>query len=310
MAAYSPTETQPLSAIGLMSVVRPAFDPTAMKWLEGRSVVRCPEQLRLHRALDELGWPCVLDDLDDAARRKYESAPEPILITTDGTILSGFGPWRLAVFDGRHEIDCIEYPIGEENSLQFILRYHQPRRTWNAYVRICMALTLEPYFQQQALENMRAGGKYKGLANLPNPYRIDVREEIAALVGVSPRLVGNVKMIQRAAHSRILEALRDGTLKINGGMQLCKLPKDRQLDQFIRCQEERATNRVIRRSIRRPTEEKNRPAIAAILEALLQQESRQPGSVLVRESSSKRSIISVGEGLDVGSHPQTDEQMI
>jgi hypothetical protein len=281
-----------------------------MRWLEGRSVVRCPEQLRLHRALDELGWPGVVDDLNDAARRKYESAPEPVLITMDGTILAGFGPWRLAVLDGRHEIDCIEYPIGEENSLQFILRYHQPRRTWNAYVRICMAVMLERYFHEQGLKNMRAGGKYKGLASLPNLYRIDVREETAALAGVSPRLVGNVKMIQQAAHSRILEALRDGTLKINGGMQLCKLPKAQQLEQFIRCQEERATNTVIRRSIRRPTEEKTRPDIAAVLEALRQQESRQPGSVLVRESSSKRSIIFVGEGLDVGWHPQTDQQMI
>jgi hypothetical protein len=67
-------------------------------------VVRSPEQLRLHRALEELGWTGVIGELNDAAGRKNQSVPEPILIATDGTILAGFGRWRLAVFEGTHEI--------------------------------------------------------------------------------------------------------------------------------------------------------------------------------------------------------------
>ena len=47
------------------------------------------------------------------------------MITTSGTILAGFGRWRLAVFEGRREIHCIEYPLGEDESLQFILTHHQ-----------------------------------------------------------------------------------------------------------------------------------------------------------------------------------------
>ena len=120
------------------------------------------------------------------------------------------------------------------------------------------------------------------MANLPNLSRIDVREEIAALAGVSPRLVGNVKMIQQAAHSCVLDALRNGTLKINGAMRLCKLPKAEQFEQFTRRQEDRSINRIISRLIRRPAEEKTSPDIAAVLEVLRRQEARQPGSVLVR----------------------------
>ena len=44
------------NAVELVSAVAPqSFNPTAMSRLEGRPVVRFPKQLRLHRALEELG---------------------------------------------------------------------------------------------------------------------------------------------------------------------------------------------------------------------------------------------------------------
>ena len=52
-------------------------------------------------------------------------------------------------------------------------------------------LKLEPFFQQKALDNMRAGGKYKGLGNLPEAGHIDVRQEIAGAAGVGARNVSN-----------------------------------------------------------------------------------------------------------------------
>ena len=146
-----------------------------MSRLEGRPVVRSPEQLRLHHALEELGLIGVVDEINEAARLKYQPVLEPILITRNGTILAGFERWRLALFEGRREIDCIEYPLSEDESLPFILTHHRPRRGWNAFVRIRLALTLEPYLQQKALDNMRTGGKYKGWASLPDVQRIDVR---------------------------------------------------------------------------------------------------------------------------------------
>jgi hypothetical protein len=186
------------TAVEVISAVPPqSVKPTAMSPLEGRPVVRSPEQLRLHRALEELGWTGVTDELNDAARLKNQSIPDPILITTNGTILAGFGRWWLAVFDRRHEISCIEYPLGENDSLQFILTHHQTRRGWNAFVRICLALTLEPYFQQRALDNMRAGGKYKGWANLPDLQRIEVRQEVANAAAVGARNVTRACFINR-----------------------------------------------------------------------------------------------------------------
>src|ERR1700723_1406634 len=152
------------------------------RW-EGRPVVRPPEQLWLHPAMKELGWTGIIDELNDATKLNDHSVPEPILITTRGTILAGFGRWRLAVFDGGQEINCIEYPLGDDDALQFIISHHQPQRGWNPFIRIRLALTLEPYLRQKALENMRAGGKCKGSTNLSTADCIDVRQEIAEFAG-------------------------------------------------------------------------------------------------------------------------------
>ena len=294
-----------LGTAEVVSAVPPQpFNPTAMSELVGRSVVRSPEQLRLHRALEGIGWTGVVDEFNDAARRKNPSVPEPILITTTGTILAGFGSWRLAVAEGCHQISCIEYELSENNSLQFILTHHQTRHGWNAFVRICLALALESDLQQKALDNMRDGGKYKGLANLPDVQRIDVRQEVADAAAVGARNVANVKTLLKLAHPRLMEALRGGTLTIYGAMQLCKLPRGEQLEQFIRYSEERATRKVIRQAVSRPKREKTNPNLSAVLETLRQQETRHPGSVVVQVGRFHRTLILIGRDLLAEAHSE------
>jgi hypothetical protein len=296
-----------LGTVEVVSAVPPQpFNPTAVSELAGRSVVRSPEQLRLHRALEGIGWSGVIDEFNDAARRKNSSIPEPILITTNGTILAGFGRWRLAVSEGSHQISCIEYELSEDDSLPFILTHHQTRRGWNAFVRICLALTLEPDLQQKALDNMRDGGKYKGLANLPNVQRINVRKEVADAAAVGARNVANVKTLLNLAHPRLMEALRDGTLTINGAMQLCKLPRGEQLEQFIRYSEERAIRKVIRQSVSRPRREKPNPNLSAVLETLRLQETQHPGSVVVQVGRFQRTLILIGRDLLAEVHSQRE----
>jgi hypothetical protein len=269
-------------------------------------VRRSPQELHLHRALNELGGMGLIDELNRAAQRKDQSVLEPLLITTNGTILAGFGRWRLALFEGRDEIRCVEYPLSDAEALGFILTHHQTRWGWNDFVRICLALKLELYFQQRARDNMSAGGKYKGSANLPEAQRIDVREEIAGIAAVCPRNVSNVKTILEVAHPRLKEALQNGTLKINRAIQFCKLPRAEQLEQFILYSEERATNKVIRRSIARPKEEKIRLDVATVLDALQHQEARQPGSVAVRVGRHKRTVVLIGQDLFGEPHSQKE----
>ena len=291
------TSIRSSSAVEVISAVpAAALNATAIS-REGRPVVRSPEQLRLHRALSDLGWAGIICELNEAAWLTSASIALPILITTSGTILAGIGGWQSAVHDGRHEINCIEYPLSEEEALQFIISHHQPQPGWNAFVRTCLALKLEPYFRERALDHMRAGGKYKGSANLPEAQHIDVRQEIARAAGVGARNVSNVRTILQTAHMRLKEALRDGTLSINRAIQFCKLNRTKQLEQFIRYSEERATNNVIRQAIGRPKEEKISYDAVIVLDALQQQEARQPGSVAVRFGRHKRTVVLIGQDL-------------
>ncbi len=260
-------------------------------------MVRYPQQLKLHRALEKIAWTGEVDEFNEAARLSHSSVTDPILITTSGTILSGFGRWKVAVFDGRFEINCIEYLLNDDESLQFILTHHQIRRGWNDFVRIRLALTLRSSFRQKALDNMRSGGKYKGLANLPEVQRIDVRQEIAETAAVCPRNVGNVETILETAHPRLIEALQNGALRINRAMQLCKLPQAEQLEQFIRYSEERATNTVIRRCLAKPEKDEIGLDPNTILEALHSREKLRSGSVVLRIVRHKRTVILVGQDL-------------
>lgn len=293
------------SPLDVVSDVPPqSLNPTVMSHLGERPVVRSPQQLRLHRALEELGWTGMIDEFNEATRQTNAFVPEPILITTDGTILAGFGRWQLAVFEGRREISCIECALNEDDSLQFILTHHQIRRGWNDFVRIRLALTMKSGLREKALENMRAGGKYKGSANLPEVQRIDVSQAIANIAGVSARNVRKVETILETAHPRLIEALQSGTLKINRAMHFSNLPRAEQLEQFIRYSAERATNKVIRRTIPQPKEKKASLDVVAVLDALQHQEAHRPGSVAVRVGRHKRTVVLVGRDLFAEPHSQ------
>src|SRR5450755_3900048 len=144
----------------------PQFVP-AISRVEGRPAVRSPKDLHLHPALEKIGWVRLVDELNVAVGLAIHPIHDPILIATDGTVLAGFGRWRLAVFEQVPELYCIEHPLSADDSLAFMLTHHQTQRGWNAFIRIRLALTLKSSLHQAALNNMLVGGKYKGLANLP-----------------------------------------------------------------------------------------------------------------------------------------------
>jgi hypothetical protein len=151
---------------------------------------------------------------------------------------------------------------------------------------------------------MRAGGKYKGSANLPEVQRIDVSQAIANIARVGARNVRKVETILETAHPRLIEALQSGTLKINRAMHFSNLPRAEQLEQFIRYSAERATNKVIRRSIPQPKEKKASLDVVAVLDALQHQEAHRPGSVAVRVGRHKRTVVLVGRDLFAEPHSQ------
>ena len=262
---------------------------------QGRPVIRSLGQLRLHCALDELGWTGVIDEFNAANRLKEQSVPEPILITTNGTILAGFGRWRSALFDDLHEINCIEYPLTENEALQYIISHHQPQRGWNDFVRICLALTLESYFQQKAFDNMRAGGKHKGSTNLSEADCIDVRQEIAKVAGTGTGNVSKVKAISQSSHPNIIVGLQNGLLRIHRAWQWCKLPKLQQKEEFARYEEERFQRKLVREISVEHSDVSLDPA--QIIEVLQREEAQGPGFITIRTSRSRGTVVVLGQDL-------------
>ena len=149
---------------------------TGRNGLGGHQVVRSPGTLRLHPAFNELNLADWL--IHSELQGKPKDVHEPILITNQDILLAGFAEWHTAVCAGQGEIVCIEFALNADEALQLILTLHRPRAAWNDFTRTELALEQEPYFQSKALANQIAGGRHKGLANLPKAQHIDVREKI------------------------------------------------------------------------------------------------------------------------------------
>jgi hypothetical protein len=274
-----------------------SLNPTLVSRPQHGPVMRSVATLRLHSALADFNWVDVLSELGDAIRSNNLSEARPLLITTAGTILDGFGQWQSAILTGQREISCIEYVFDDAEALQFIIACHRPSRVWNSFNRIRLALKLEPFFQEKAIDNMRSGGKHKGLAKLPEAQRLDVRQEIANAAGVGARNVCSVKNILQIGHPQIIKALQDGLLSINRAVQMCKQIKSQQAILLLKYISERENNKVIRQVITRLKGEKRCPSFAEIMNALAQQEAGQPGSVTVKMSRLRRSVVIVGHDL-------------
>jgi hypothetical protein len=281
-----------VSASGNETLLSPLIS-TGRNGLGGHQVVRSPGALRLHPAFNDLnlsGWL-----INSESQGKPQDVHEPILITNQDILLAGFAEWHAAVCAGQGKIVCTECALNPDEALQLILTLHRPRAAWNDFTRIELALEQEPYFQSKALANQIAGGKYKGLANLPKAQHIDVREEIADLAGVCSRTVGNVKWILKKAHPSTVEALHNGTITINAALEICKVAATRQVEELARYLARRANNKTYREYIDKLQVEQLSADLSVFLASLQQFEAANPGSVEVRSGTGKKTVIIIGK---------------
>jgi hypothetical protein len=255
--------------------------------------VRSPETLRLHPAFNNLNFSGWL--INSELHGKPKDVHEPILITHGGILLAGFAEWHSAVCAGQPEINCTEYALNDDQALQLILTLHRPRTAWNDFTRTELALEQEPYFQAKALANQIAGGKYKGLANLPKAELMDVREKIAELAGVCSRTVGNVKIILKKAHPSLVEALHNGTITINAALEICKFDTTRQVEELAHYLAKRANRKTYREYIDKLQVEQLGADLSEVFAKLQQFEATKPGSVEVRSGTGKKTVIIVGK---------------
>jgi hypothetical protein len=260
-----------------------------------RFLLLSPTQLRLHPALDEIGWTGLIDEFPESVPTAPKSDFDPIIITADRVILAGFSAWRLAIQENRREIRCTQYAGADDEAIEFMIKRHRSRRGWNDFVRIRLALRQKPHLQERALANMRSGGEHKGLTNLTKAERIDVRQEIAHLAGTGTGNISKVERILEKCHRSIIAALQIGALRIHRAWGWCELSKSEQITSFECFEEERTRRKILRDVSIASSEAANEPL--KIIELLLEQEARNPGCIRIRRSDSMRTEIRVGRSL-------------
>jgi hypothetical protein len=185
--------------------------------------------------------------LSALAQRGEIAFLDPIIINRDGTILDGYALWHFANKQGRKTVECIEHELSEWEAMEFFLQSHQSPNRLNDFVRISLALDLEPFLKEKARLNQQRGGKPKGSSNLAEAETVDVRRSVASAACVSAANISKVKYINSHGCSELKESLRLGEVSIHRAWIWTKQYPHRQLTELQTYLSERGIKRTIRR---------------------------------------------------------------
>ena len=210
-------------------------------------LISCPVgELRPHPSFARHRLSVDTSKLSALAERGDLAFCDPIVITHDRIIIDGYARWVLAKRTGRRLLDCVEHELCLEEALGELIRTHGPSHGLTDFVRIELALDLEPYFQQKALANQLAGGQGKVLSKLTIAQRVDTRREVARIAGVSSGNVRKVKNILTHACPSLLQAAREEEVSINLADKWCLEPEGQQQEYLRRMRIERGIKRTAR----------------------------------------------------------------
>jgi hypothetical protein len=184
--------------------------------------------------------------LSALADRGDRAFGDPIAITRDYIVIDGYARWELAKRTGRRMLDCFVYEISSDDALEELIRTHCASRGLTDFVRIELALDLEPHFQEKARINQQAGGQGKGLSKLTVVQRVDTRREIDRLAGVSSGNVRKVRNILGHACSCLRQAAREEEVSINLADKWCLEPEAQQQEHLRLMRIERGIKRKAR----------------------------------------------------------------
>jgi hypothetical protein len=180
-----------------------------------RLVTCSVHELRLHPSYARHRLSVDISKLSALSERGDLAFCDPIVITHDRIVIDGYARLELAKRKGISTLNCIERNVTPEEALEELIQAHCPSRALTDFVRIELALDLQPYFREKARTNQEAGGKDKGSSKLTIAQRVDTRREVARIAHVSSANVRKVKNILAHACSSLLLATRTRELSIN-----------------------------------------------------------------------------------------------
>lgn len=214
-------------------------------------VSRTLNQLRLHPLLVETLPAIALHELERCDKTAEVESSLPICISLDNFVLEGFKAFKFAQVHKRQHLQCVLIRIQEQAAISWIIRQQLVSKGLNAFLRISLALKIEPWLKEQAKQRQRLGGQLKGSSNLTEAERIDVRAGIASLADVSTGNVTKVRRLRNEATANILKALGTGELRIGRAYQWRSLPSEAQENELKILQSCRESRKTLGALIRR-----------------------------------------------------------
>jgi hypothetical protein len=179
---------------------------------------------------------------------------EPLVTTTDGTILDGHARWQVARDREQPSLPCLVYDVSPEEALEIVIQRHRATDGLNAYARILLALRLEPHFRDKIASSRDAVRGRKGSSsNLTTRGSRDVRREIARVACVSTGNVTKVKQIVDTVIPAIRKRLLRGDVSIHRAWQWRTLSKKEQSDALWAHLNRRGLATTIRQLVRSHT---------------------------------------------------------
>jgi hypothetical protein len=173
------------------------------------------------------------------------------VIDRNGTIIDGYARLELARRQGRRALPCLEYDLSEEEALRCLIQTHRPLRGLNGFCRTLLAQDLAPSLQEAARVNQQIGGQKKGLSDLTEAQKVNVRSNIAAAAGVSSGNVTKVEQVSNSAPPSIQQSLRSGEISVHKAWQWRRLSPQQQLERLEEYRSHKGTNQTSRRLIQK-----------------------------------------------------------
>lgn len=265
----------------------------------GRLVTCHPDELHPHPSYTRHSLTVHAYQLSAVAELGELAFRDPLIITQDHIILDGYARWTLARLQGRSTLACIEYEMSKSEALQNLLQRHRRSSGLNDFIRICLALELEPFLKSKGRMKQQAGGQNKGSSILTEAARLDVRKEIARIAGVSVGNVTKVKQLTTIPHSDIIKALREKELSIHRAWLWSKLSPEEQQEQLWLHQSKKGIRKTIRHLLS-PHRQKTpppAPSVSDLIKLVSVLQSGSLGSVNVVPINIPGKIVLVTEEL-------------
>ena len=141
----------------------------------------------------------------------------------------------------------MEYELTERESLYWLLERHRRSSGLNDFIRILLALELEPWLKNKARLNQQIGGQDKGSSKLTEAETVDVRSEIASVAGVSVGNVSKVKQLIGTAPPELVTALRNGEIRIHRAWLWSRESPQKQREELWIYQSKKAVRKISKR---------------------------------------------------------------